>query len=68
MARFIPCPYPSASSSYSSPLYVYQIRMTIETLNGISFELAKPYHNVILEHPERMRETFETAAKVAITF
>jgi hypothetical protein len=68
IAKFIPCPLSRAHDSYSRPQYMYQIRMTIETLKGISFELAKPHHHVILEHPTRMKGTFETAAQVAITF
>lgn len=68
MVKFVPMAYSTTSDSFYAPSYQYQLRMTIETLNGLSFELAKPYHCVDLEHPENVVKVFETAAKVTVSF
>lgn len=66
-AEFIPIAISSTTQSYYAPP-TYQIRLVIQTLNGLSWELVKPYHNVILEHPDRMVKVFEATTLTAITF
>lgn len=68
MVKFVPMAYSSKNDSFYAPIHKYTLRMTIETLNGLSFELAKPYHCVDLTHPERLVKVFETAAKVVVSF
>ncbi len=60
MAKFIPV----ANSSGQD----YRVRMTIDTWNGLSFELAKPYHHVVLIAPHHLQQTFTTATSTALTF
>jgi len=68
LAVFDPMGYSTTSSSFYAPTYDYMVRMTVETLNGLSFELAKPYHCVDLTHPENMVKVFEIAANLTVTF
>lgn len=66
-AEFIPMAVSNTTQAYYAPA-TYQIRLVVQALGGLSWELVKPYHNVILEHPDRMAKVFETVAKVAVTF
>jgi hypothetical protein len=68
LVRFVPMAHSSTNDSFYAPVRRYTLRMTIETLNGLSFELAKPYHCVDLTHPENMVKVFETAANLTVTF
>ena len=65
--QFIPNAYSSTSDSFYAPL-TYQIRMVIEELRGLSFATAKPYHTVDIQRPETLVRTFETTAKIALSF
>ena len=66
-AEFIPMAVSNTTQAYYAPA-TYQIRLIVQALNGLSWELVKPYHNVVLEHPDRMVKVFEAVAKVAVTF
>jgi hypothetical protein len=66
-ASFFPMVISNQSMSfYSAPKY--QLRLVVETVDGSSFELEKPYHNVTLSNPSTLARTFETVAKVAVGF
>lgn len=67
LAKFIPMALGSTGQSYYAPT-TYQIKLTVEALSAGSFEMVKPYHNVMLSHPERLVKVFETVAKVAVSF
>lgn len=66
-AEFAPVIVNSTTQSYYAPA-TYKVQLIVETLGARSWELIKPYHNVILEHPNRLAKVFETLTKVAVTF
>ena len=66
-ASFFPMVVSNQSMSfYSAPKY--QLRLVVEIVNGSSFELEKPYHNVTLSNPHTLSRTFEVVARVAVGF
>jgi hypothetical protein len=68
MARFVPMGYSTMAASSYAQSYKYELRMTIETLNGLSFELAKPYHCVDFESLDNITRTFEVVTHLTLTF
>ena len=72
VAKFTPMGYSTMSITPSyeeyAQLYMYDLRMTIEALNGLSFELAKPYHCVDFQSLDNITRTFEVVTNLTLTF
>jgi hypothetical protein len=68
MAKFTPMAHSSTNDPFYAPSYKYDLRMTIEALNGLSFELVKPYHCVDFMVLDNMARTFEVVTHLTLTF
>jgi len=68
MAKFTPMAHSSTNDPFYAPSYKYDLRMTIEALNGLSFELVKPYHCVDFQSLDNITRTFEVATNLTLTF
>ena len=67
-AQFIPTAISHNTVGIYSTPQEYHVRLAIETHTGQGFKMAKPYHSVMLMHPERLVHTFETVTNSAISF
>lgn len=67
-AQFIPTAISLAPVGVYFTPQEYHVRLTVEMRTERGFEMTKPYHSVMLMHPERLVHTFETVTKSAVSF